>query len=147
MGSGSKPAVRGAGALLWHNSGALGMPANDGTPRVWFSVISPREGGIEVTVHGLDYEHIKASRAVFESNFLNRGYGDALKSGVWPSLDILPAEEFMATGHPLDAALLGGFWPVASPRAPLLWLQAAMSRKAPVAVVVVAALALVCWRI
>ena len=28
------------GAGLWHNSGALGLPANDGTPRVWYSVIS-----------------------------------------------------------------------------------------------------------
>ena len=25
---------------LWHNSGALGMPANDGTARVWFSILS-----------------------------------------------------------------------------------------------------------
>src|SRR5205085_3979920 len=24
---------------LWHNAGAIGMPANDGTPRVWFSLL------------------------------------------------------------------------------------------------------------
>ena len=26
---------------LWHNPGVVGMPANDGTPRVWYSVLSP----------------------------------------------------------------------------------------------------------
>jgi len=24
---------------LWHNAGAIGMPSNDGTPRVWFSLL------------------------------------------------------------------------------------------------------------
>ena len=29
------PFTRLVGDRVWHNSGALGMPANDGTPRVW----------------------------------------------------------------------------------------------------------------
>src|SRR5262245_56118620 len=33
---------------LWHNSGALGMPANDGTPRVWYSLFIPDGDGIEI---------------------------------------------------------------------------------------------------
>src|SRR5262249_61302033 len=33
---------------LWHNAGAIGMPANDGTPRVWFSVLTPHPGGLRV---------------------------------------------------------------------------------------------------
>lgn len=32
------PFSHAAGGKLWHNSGALGMPANDGTARVWFSL-------------------------------------------------------------------------------------------------------------
>jgi predicted phosphodiesterase len=30
---------------LWHNPGVMGMPANDGTPRGWFSLITPLDGG------------------------------------------------------------------------------------------------------
>ena len=29
------------GGGLWHNSGTLGMPANDGTQRVWYSLFVP----------------------------------------------------------------------------------------------------------
>src|SRR5882672_4760810 len=31
---------------LWHNAGVIGMPANDGTPRVWYSLLSPADGGL-----------------------------------------------------------------------------------------------------
>src|SRR5262249_47365854 len=42
---------------LWHNAGAVGMPANDGTARVWFSLFTPRDGGIAVEHRALDYDH------------------------------------------------------------------------------------------
>src|SRR5262252_2074900 len=42
---------------LWHNAGAIGMPANDGTPRVWYSILSPTQDGIAITHHALDYNH------------------------------------------------------------------------------------------
>ena len=43
------------GTRLWHNPGAVGMPANDGTPRGWFSVITPlvTPGG-DYAARGLD---------------------------------------------------------------------------------------------
>ena len=46
-GRGDRRALRaalhpGIGARLWHNSGAIGLPANDGTPRGWFSLLAPR---------------------------------------------------------------------------------------------------------
>src|SRR6516225_7975614 len=31
---------------LWHNAGAIGLPANDGTPRTWYSVLSIAHGNI-----------------------------------------------------------------------------------------------------
>ena len=34
------PFTQSVSGYLWHNSGAIGMPANDGTPRVWYSIIS-----------------------------------------------------------------------------------------------------------
>ena len=35
------PFTQSIGDGLWHNPGVVGMPANDGTPRVWYSVIEP----------------------------------------------------------------------------------------------------------
>ncbi len=36
------PFTRRIGPRLWHNSGAIGLPGNDGTPRGWFSLLVPR---------------------------------------------------------------------------------------------------------
>src|SRR6516165_9146772 len=34
------------GKRLWHNAGAIGLPANDGTPRGWYSVLTADRSGI-----------------------------------------------------------------------------------------------------
>ena len=39
---------------LWHNAGIVGVPANDGSPRVWFSVLTSVEGGIKVEHRALE---------------------------------------------------------------------------------------------
>lgn len=85
---------------LWHNSGALGMPANDGTPRVWFSVLSQDRTGIEVTHHALDYDHRAAAAKMRERGY-PAGYADCLVTGLWPSCDILPEVERADRGRPL----------------------------------------------
>jgi hypothetical protein len=98
---------------LWHNSGALGMPANDGTSRVWFSVLAPRGDTIEIAHHALDYDHASAAAKMRKRGYPAE-YADCLASGLWPSCDILPAAECAARGralHPgchtwrLDASL------------------------------------------
>jgi predicted phosphodiesterase len=33
------PFTQSINGQLWHNAGAIGIPANDGTPRVWFSLL------------------------------------------------------------------------------------------------------------
>lgn len=86
---------------LWHNSGALGMPANDGTPRVWFSILSPEAGGLRVSHHALDYDHATAA-AKMRAAGLPDGYAAALSTGLWPSLDVLPDTERRANGAPLQ---------------------------------------------
>lgn len=90
---------------LWHNAGVVGMPANDGTPRVWFSVLTPRGGGIEIAHHALDYDHRGAMAAMLRHGYPNE-YREALASGIWPSSDVLPGHERMAQGHALRAATL-----------------------------------------
>ena len=93
---------------LWHNSGAIGMPANDGAPRVWFSVLTPQDAGLRISHHALTYDHASAA-AKMRAADLPDGYADALLSGFWPSLDVLPEAERRATGAPLQENEI--FWP------------------------------------
>jgi predicted phosphodiesterase len=85
---------------LWHNSGALGMPANDGTARVWFSILTPRGDAIEISHHALTYDHAAAA-AKMRARGYPAEYADCLASGLWPSCDILPARECADRGHAL----------------------------------------------
>jgi len=89
------------GARVWHNPGSIGMPANDGTPRTWFSVIEPRDGEIIITPHALDYDFSTAAAAMRRAG-LPEGYAAALETGIWHSLDILPAAQKYFTGIRLE---------------------------------------------
>jgi len=102
------PFTRMADGLLWHNPGAIGVPANDGTPRVWFSVLEPGDAAIEIRHFPLDYDHGAAASAMQDAR-LPEGYADALSSGLWPSLDVLPPEELARTGQALAPRTLR--WP------------------------------------
>ena len=82
---------------IWHNSGALGMPANDGTSRVWFSVLKMLEGEIGIHHHSLDYDASLAQQAMSEAG-LTQGYELALINGLWPSMDVLPEFESSQRG-------------------------------------------------
>lgn len=90
------------GGRLWHNSGALGMPANDGTPRVWFSVLAPgREARrLDIEHVAVDYDAAAAATAMRSAN-LPEEYARALTSGLWPSCESMPADEVKATGKPI----------------------------------------------
>jgi len=102
------PFTRMVDGLLWHNSGAIGVPANDGTPRVWFSMLEPDDAGIEIRHLSLEYEH-SAAAAAMRAARLPDGYANALSSGLWPSLDVLPPEELARTGQALASRTL--LWP------------------------------------
>jgi uncharacterized radical SAM superfamily Fe-S cluster-containing enzyme len=92
---------------LWHNPGVVGMPANDGTPRVWFSVLSAaaEPGSIQIEHAALSYDH-KAAAAKMRDAGLPSEYAEALQTGFWPSCDVLPPAEYKATGKPLIPAVL-----------------------------------------
>lgn len=85
---------------LWHNAGVIGMPANDGTPRVWYSLITVTKNGIDFAHKPLTYNAEKAQQKMRAAN-LPDPYAAALTSGLWPSLDILPPAEQSQTGQPL----------------------------------------------
>jgi predicted phosphodiesterase len=90
-----------SGGRLWHSAGVIGMPANDGTPRVWFSVLVTLDSSIRVEHHALDYDH-RAAAAKMRLRGLPEGYADALESGIWPNCDILPPTELTASGRSID---------------------------------------------
>jgi hypothetical protein len=85
------------GDRLWHNPGVIGMPANDGTPRVWFSLVTPTQAGLGIEHRALVYDH-EAAQAAMRRAGLPQCYHDALATGLWPSLDILPQRERSETG-------------------------------------------------
>jgi predicted phosphodiesterase len=97
------PFTREVDGRLWHNAGVVGMPANDGTPRVWFSTITPADDGILVEHHPLDYHYAMAAAKMRRSG-LPEGYAAALETGLWPSCDILPPAERAIRGRRLDPA-------------------------------------------
>ena len=94
------PFTRRIGRTAWHNSGALGLPGNDGTPRVWFSLLTPRRDGIEIRHLPLEYDHAAAAAAMRAAG-LPEGYARAVETGIWPSFDVLPPWEQAATGTAL----------------------------------------------
>lgn len=94
------PFIRQVGAALWLNAGAIGMPADDGTPRTWFSVLSPDPAALHVEILPLSYDHAGAAAAMRAAR-LPEGYAAALASGIWPSCDVLPPAERARRGTPL----------------------------------------------
>jgi predicted phosphodiesterase len=86
---------------LWHNAGAVGLPADDGTPRGWFSLITPVDGGLEIEHRALSYDHHGAAEAMLRAG-LSPEYRVALSTGMWPSCDVLPYPEIRERGVRLE---------------------------------------------
>jgi len=93
---------------LWHNTGALGMPANDGTCRTWYSILHPMDDGIMIEPLPLIYSAESASDKMRACG-LTGGYDSALLSGIWPSADVLPAMERRRQGAALNLGPV--YWP------------------------------------
>ena len=83
----------------WLNAGVIGMPANDGGQHGWYMLMKPRDEGIDVSWHRLDYDHASSRKTTIEAGM--HAYGQALADGLWPSIDILPEAEARQTGKPL----------------------------------------------
>jgi len=85
---------------LWHNAGAVGMPANDGTPRGWFSLLLPGSSGIGIRHLPLAYDHAGAAARIRTAG-RSEAYAAALEAGLWPDSEALPAPERARRGQPL----------------------------------------------
>ena len=78
------PFVRDVGSCQWINSGAIGMPANDGSPDTQYVVLDS-----EPKILRLKYDFETAGQRM-ETVGLTQGYHLALQTGLWPSEDTLP---------------------------------------------------------
>jgi predicted phosphodiesterase len=85
----------------WLNAGAIGMPANDGTARGWYMLLTPTPDRIQASWHPLVYD-AEGAAAMMEKNGLTQGYHRTLLDGLWPSMDVLPETEREQQGKPLD---------------------------------------------
>ncbi len=90
---------------LWLNAGAIGMPANDGTPRVWFAILQTHGDEIDVQIRSLSYDPCPSIKVMNERG-LASGYRDGLTTGLWPSMDVLPVFERKQAGMALKNAQL-----------------------------------------
>lgn len=93
---------------LWLNTGALGMPANDGTARVWYCVLTPGASYVEIRLLSLEYD-ARAAAKKMRVHGLPQAYASALETGFWPSCDILPPPERASRGVAICPASL--CWP------------------------------------
>lgn len=85
---------------LWLNPGVIGMPANDGTTRVWYMILTIEDGEITYTHKSFEYDAETAQQLMYK-NHLPEAYGDTLTSGIWDNLEILPEVEKMGQGIPI----------------------------------------------
>lgn len=86
--------LREVAGRLWLNAGAIGLPPNDGDPRVEFAVLDADGPRLE----RLGYDHAAAAAAMRAAGLV-QGYDRCLETGWWPSEDMLPPELRRAGGE------------------------------------------------
>lgn len=85
---------------LWLNAGVIGMPANDGTDRVWFITLHQSPDKVVYKFHHYQYNNELAAERM-RQNALPLSYAQTLISGIWDNCEILPEEETAQQGKPL----------------------------------------------
>lgn len=81
---------------FWLNPGVIGMPANDGTTRVWYQILDDADG-LQYAHHSFEYDHALAAQ-LMSGEPLPQPYAHTLVSGVWDNCEILPAVETALQG-------------------------------------------------
>ncbi|MGR3810967.1 metallophosphoesterase family protein [Jiulongibacter sp. NS-SX5] len=84
----------------WLNAGVIGMPANDGTPFVWYLILDD-EGGFSYQFKKYEYDNFEANQLMMEHS-LPWSYAETLMTGVWDNTEILPPKETVEAGIPLQ---------------------------------------------
>ena len=83
--------------FTWLNPGVIGMPANDGTNKVWFATAEIKNNLFHSQFHSLEYDFAAAKKLMIENN-LPLSYAETLATGIWDNCEILPEEETRLQG-------------------------------------------------
>ena len=94
------PFTQNISGSLWHNAGVIGLPANDGTPRTWFSLLTPERDGLRIDHLPLIYD-VDGAYEDMKKAGLPGEYASTLTTGLWDNCDILPAADAGQQGVPL----------------------------------------------
>jgi predicted phosphodiesterase len=86
---------------IWINAGVIGMPANDGTPKVWYAILND-DTEFKFEIQALDYNYQKAAE-LMENKPLPQTYKETLKSGIWDNCEILPEVEANLQGFEIES--------------------------------------------
>lgn len=81
------PFTRTVDGVSWLNSGAIGMPAHNGKPSTSYAILDAGE----FKIYDMTYDYNAAYNAMRHAG-LDQGYHTALKTGYWPSEDVLPSD-------------------------------------------------------
>ncbi len=95
------PFSQAIGNKFWLNPGVIGMPANDGTQRVWYMLLEIENGELKYTHRSFEYDY-KTTQQLMYKNHLPEAYADTLASGIWDNMEILPELEKMGQGIPIN---------------------------------------------
>ncbi len=88
------------GSKLWLNAGVIGLPANDGSTDGWYMLLDQDEGGFQASWHRLAYDAATSQGSTRAAGMSE--YARALGNGLWPSMDVLPAQERGQQGKRLN---------------------------------------------
>lgn len=84
---------------IWLNPGVIGMPANDGTTRVWYMILdTDPQGNILYSHHSFEYDNQQAA-ALMREKYLPEEYAKTLETGLWDNCEILPELETALQGQ------------------------------------------------
>ena len=82
---------------LWINPGVIGMPANDGSPKVWYAILDNKNDALSFSHHSFHYNH-KLTSDLMKENMLPKEYAQTIISGIWDNTEILPTHESSLQG-------------------------------------------------
>lgn len=85
----------------WLNPGVIGMPANDGSTRVWYMILEESDFTFEHL--NFDYDFQEAAR-LMQAKGLPLPYAQTLQTGIWDNCEILPEEESRLQGKSISFA-------------------------------------------
>ncbi|MBZ9731551.1 metallophosphatase family protein [Salegentibacter sp. JZCK2] len=85
------PFTHNLGGRSWINPGVIGMPANNGSPQVWYAILDAKQPGL-VAHHSFKYHH-KLASGLMRQNYLPEEYARTLRTGIWDNTEILPVNE------------------------------------------------------